>query len=781
MAKVVSEKQVNTFVKGLITEASPLTFPENSSLDEVNFDLELNGSRSRRLGVDYEVGYQLNSTTFTAPYLATTKVSAHSWKSPGNSSTISMSVVRVGDKLWFLNSLSANPSANLLNSGSSITITGLGNNDIETSEINGYLIIVGKDLTYPIILEYFPDTDTVFQQELYLKVRDIWGVDDGLEANERPSNLIGKHLYNLINQGWNHRVQVRRISSEVLYTANALAYSNVSPACVYVTYEYNGYYPSNSDIWSLGKSAITTDTYFDQYSATILNKNSIDNTSISLGSNIIDMFNRGNSRYVQPTAKYYYPILPGNLYGTINSLPADREQGTISTIASYAGRVFYAGVESNIVDSDSRSPNYSNYIFFTQTILNKDSFHKCYQENDPTSPNISDLLDTDGGTIQIPEITRIVKIISAGSSLIVLAENGVWEVFGDTNGFVATSFQVNKITSVGVSNPKAVVDANGTIVYWAKSGIYALVPDQTGRYKAQNISLTTIQSYYTSIPYLAKANARGFYDEIHNHIRWLYNSDDTYSETNYINNYNKELNLDLTLSSFYVYDISSLETNSPMICDYISIPGHSLSTLADAIYVGNDPVQITSTDSVVINIPVSTPRTATYYFLTLVGTDFTLSQYRDRTFHDWVTASGSTGVNYESYLVTGYELFGDILRYKQVPYILFYFERTEDGFTTVGTNLEIDNPSSCLVQAQWNWTNSANSGKWGSQFQAYRLLRNYVPSGAGDTFDYGDRVIVTKNKLRGSGRSLSLKIQAEEGKDMKLLGWAMEVTGNSKP
>ncbi len=30
-------------------------------------------------------------------------------------------------------------------------------------------------------------------------------------------------------------------------------------------------------------------------------------------------------------------------------------------------------------------------------------------------------------------------------------------------------------------------------------------------------------------------------------------------------------------------------------------------------------------------------------------------------------------------------------------------------------SLILDNPSSCLVQAQWNWADSANSGKWGNQ------------------------------------------------------------------
>ena len=34
---VKKEQIFNTFVKGLVTEASALTFPENSSVDEENF------------------------------------------------------------------------------------------------------------------------------------------------------------------------------------------------------------------------------------------------------------------------------------------------------------------------------------------------------------------------------------------------------------------------------------------------------------------------------------------------------------------------------------------------------------------------------------------------------------------------------------------------------------------------------------------------------------------------------------------------------------------------
>jgi hypothetical protein len=42
--------EFNTFVKGIITEAGPLTYPDGASLDEANFVLNRDGSRQRRFG-----------------------------------------------------------------------------------------------------------------------------------------------------------------------------------------------------------------------------------------------------------------------------------------------------------------------------------------------------------------------------------------------------------------------------------------------------------------------------------------------------------------------------------------------------------------------------------------------------------------------------------------------------------------------------------------------------------------------------------------------------------
>ena len=755
MARAI-EKAFRSFTKGLITEASPLTFPENASLDEDNFVLNRNGSRSRRLGIDYENLYQLNSTSITADSIKEGKQSFHVWTTPGGSTSVSIGIIRIVNKLFFLDLLKPNPSANLLNNGNSLTITGLNNAKIQTAVINNKCIIVSEDLNLPVLLTYNSTTDTVTQSTIDIKVRDIWGLDDGLDVDERIATLSNDHKYNLRNQGWSENI-----------VTNSGTYTDAIDYCRNST-DFGNVYPSNADAWVLGKNSDPTSGDYEKFDPAILKKNATSRFQIAKGRIIIDAFNRGSSRQANTD---------------VTGLNTDQETGSFSTVAAYAQRLFYSGIVSNVTDPDTKSPNYSGYIFFTQIITSDDQLGKCHQETDPTDTALNDVVASDGGTVQIPDCSKIIKIVPSQASLLIFAENGVWELYGDTGGFNATSFQLGKISDNGVLNADSIVFVNGAFFYWSNAGIYMLTPDAAGgRFKAVSLSLTTIQSLYLDIPELGKDHCKGYYDEKENRVRWLYNNnnDTNYNTNNYINKYNKELIYDLTLQAWYTNTFAELETNSPYIADYIQIPGYVIAEQDTNVLVNTNEVIVTSTDEVIITIDTPLNRSSQFSYLTIKGTQFTVSKFASLQFKDWYTADG-TGANYLSYLVTGYELYNDIMRRKQAPYIFFYFNRTEDGYIEDGANLLLKNQSSCLVQAKWNWANSANSGKWGTQFQAYKLLRNYIPSGVADSFDYGDKVIVTKNKIRGSGKTLSLKIESETGKDMVLLGWATPAITLDRP
>ena len=745
-----AEAAYRSFVKGLITEANQLTFPDNASIDESNFVLNRDGSRSRRLGVDYESSYALTATGLTATDIKEGKQSFHVWESPDGDTTVSLGLVRIKDKIWFMNLLANAPSADLKNGGSPITIAGLSNNKIETSVINNKCVIVSKDLSAPVLLSYDKSSGNVSQSTITLEIRDIYGVDDSLFLDTRPTTLSNEHKYNLRNQGWNKNIVTSTGADAIDYTFTEI-----------------GQYPSNADNWTLGKISNTASADYEKYDPDVLVKNSFSNYQIAKGSFIIDAFERGADRMSKSDVT--------------SGLPTDREEGNISTITSYAQRLFYSGIESSVSNGDARSPNYSGYIFFSKVIRNDEDLGKCHQEADPTDPGINDLIDTDGGSIQIPDITKVVKIIASQASVLVFAENGGWEIYGDTGGFIATSFQASKISTNGITNGDSVVNVNGNFIYWSKAGIYLLKPDQaSGRFAAESISLTSIQTLYLEIPEIAKNFCKGLYDEKENRIRYLYNDSTDYSATNYPNSYNKELVYDLTLKAWYKNSISSLASDSPYIADYVPIPGYTVTSREESVVAGTAPVIVTAGTSVVVDDDIPVSRTEQFSFLTIVGTSFTLSKYNGSDFLDWKTKD-SVGVDFTSYLYTGYELFGDVMRQKQIPYVFFYFEKTEDGFTPSADDLVFKNQSSCKVQAQWGWSNSAANGKWGKEFQAYRILRNYTPSGAADAYDSGESMVVTKNKLRGSGKSISLYIKSETGKDMKLLGWGHPVTMLSTP
>jgi hypothetical protein len=66
-----------------------------------------------------------------------------------------------------------------------------------------------------------------------------------------------------------------------------------------------------------------------------------------------------------------------------------------------------------------------------------------------------------------------------------------------------------------------------------------LKPDTaSGRFAAESISLTSIQNLYLEIPETGKNNAKGFYDEKENRVRFLYNDSASYDSLNYPNKYN---------------------------------------------------------------------------------------------------------------------------------------------------------------------------------------------------------------------------------------------------
>lgn len=729
--------EFNTFVKGLITEASPLNFPDNASLAEDNMVLNRDGSRQRRLGIDFEPGYGLNSSVYFSPAFLTTqrRVGFYRWDNVNNDPTKSFGVVQVGALLYFLDLYAASPSANLIPTNGSLTGGVLSVADLCQFTTIGGKLVVAMNSSQVAILKYDPDNNWIERDQIKtIEVRDFWGVEDSLAVNNRPTDLSIEHRYNLYNQGWPDAAQVQKFKTK------------------------KGVFPSNADIYYIGLQA---DGVFEPQN---IDGTYFGTTPAPKGSFVIQAFSRSNSRAFA---------------SGISGLPVDYTTGGITTVTTYAGRLFFSGITvSGVETSETSYPRLETMVFFSQIADSDDKLFKCYQEADPGEEDSVGLVDSDGGYITIPEASRIYKLVPVGRSLAVIAENGVWEIYGSDSGFSATNYQIVKTSNVGAVNAQSVVEAEGRVFYWSKAGLYGLAPTQgVGDLAAQNLTEATIQTLYTAIPSVGKAYATGTYDEVARKVKWLYNDQDTYTGTAFTERYNRELVFDLTLGAFYTNSIPC-DTSAAVVSAYVSTPNYLSVTEVNDVVVGTDDVVANGgVDDVVTTTDIRTRGVGSTKYLAVNGTSyFTLAEYRNGDFLDWYTYD-NVGTDATAFMETGHFTGGDSTRDKWIKYLTVHCKRTEEGYVLDGSgNIVFDNPSSCLVQGRWDFSDSANSGKWSDQFQAYRLNRPYIPAGVGDPFDYGYDVITTKNKVRGNGKALRVRFETEPGKDLYLYGWGITMS-----
>lgn len=767
MARQTAGVEVNAFVKGLITEASPLTFPDNASLDEMNMVLNKDGSRRRRVGMDYEPGHvNFSSGQVPDPSLVFTQFV---WKQPGGYTNKEFLVIQSGTLLRILDS-TINPisgaTVGTYNIGSSIS------RKMSMASVDGVMVVTtGGGNVYGF--DY--NGTSVVQTTGRLKIRDLFGVEDtsggtdyleGSGVARRPPNLTQAHTYNLRNQTFAIPRQTETGTTSAIEDGILSFYKRSS----------NTLYPANSDnliTYLYSDPSNTNDKNTKRYFGSDNVANPLGTNRAPLGYFIIDALTRGASR-LSEYAKLMsaYPTLTYD----VTSLPQDLTPGGASVIASYAGRAWYGGFSAQVTGGDSESPRMTSYILFSKLVQNVSDIYKCYQEGDPTSADIPDLVDTDGGFLRLDGAYNIQALINVGDALMVVAENGVWKVTGGSGyGFKATDYLTAKITEHGCVSPGSVVVVDNTFMYWSDDGIYHINQNQYGDWVGSNLTTTTIQTLFDGIQYLSKTRCQGAYDSYQRQVRWLYN--------NYFDSTSppKELILDVNLSSFYQSTLAPLTGSQfPRPLAIVKVPPFTTAQ-EDAFILTSvgDTVITASSDNAVISQQSVVSQTSELCYIVADGltgglVNLTLAFYRDSSFRDW-SSKNNVGIDAPAYLLTGWSGGGDYQRQKQVPYITVYSNKTETGFDSEYNPI---NPSSILVQGQWGWTNLADAGKWTNKFQAYRHVRQWAPDRSSSPYDDGERVVTTRSKLRGRGRVLSLLFETEPGKDFYLLGWSYIIMVN---
>ena len=714
MPQRVSQKPVNQFNKGLITEAGELTFPEGASVDELNCTLLRDGSRRRRLGLEYETGY---STTASATLADNGVSSVDLWQNAGGVAGLNFVVVQLGGTIHFYRettgALSANRKTFTIDLTSYARPSGLGasTTKVHMTSIGGILVVVSSEIN-SIYVTYDEDLDSITVTEIDFRIRDFeWQGDRTTYTTAGGTSPGVARDYDTKNAGWADEGTGR--------SATALAY--------YQSVRSNAYPPLTLP-WFSGKNAT------EQMDVDELEK-------IGAGTSL-----QANGRYIYDLYDMDRETAAGLADATLNYTETSR----FDTVVSYAGRIFYAGMTNR---------NTSN-IFFSQIVSQEEDIGECLQRNDPTAEDFSDLLDTDGGVITIPDAYNIKQLHVLGTQLIVFAENGVWAIRGVDDVFRATSYSVSKVSTAGLTYEGSFVAQEGGRPYWWSTlGIYTLqVSPEQQTLQAVNISLPTIQSLYDSIDPAKRAEVSAAYDGFNSRVVWFYPSNDETIEYKC----SEILYFDEPLTAFYPWRIAEAVSSQYALVPFF-IEG---AASADVEYTVVDSSGNTVVDSSGNTVVVT--RTGRQFLSgsikVLVRTDdankVTFAEFTDTAFVDWGSA------NYTSYAEAGYDFVGDLTTKKNTVYVTSYCKVTEESIVDTGSGFTFTRPSSCKVSTYWDFKTSASQ----TPQEAYRLKELPTPSGAG-SFPYPKTVTTSRLRLRGRGRSLRIRFDSSDGYDFHLLGY----------
>lgn len=698
----------NSFINGVVTEATGLNFPDKACTEAYDVEFDIDGSVYRRPGFDFETNWTTKTINRDNKVINT-----YLWQNVSGDGNVTVIVLQVGATLYFY----AANGTGVFSTGAiagTVSLTGVsGAPIVETIEAqftdgNGYLIVT-HPYCDPIRVTYDVDAQTVTPETITLKIRDFEGaLADNLAVDERPTStlagLTASHAYNLYNQGWT--------------TDNLTAWDTAQTTM-----------PSNADVmWRFKDSSDNFDA-----STTSIARITSGNTPAPKGHYILTLADQdrntasGLSGVSSTTTSYQRP----------------------SVCAFFAGRVFYAGI--NYVGFNSN-------VYFTQIIERTDQYGNCYQVNDPTSEDLFDLLPSDGGVISIPEAGTVYKMHTVPGGLCLFAANGVWFITGSTGlGFTATDYTVQKIADIATISASSFVNIDGYPAWWNEEGIYMMGSNNTTSIPAiKSLTYGTFKTFYDGIPVTSKRFARGFYHKTDGQIRWVYRSTNT-SQLNSLYEFDRVLNHNVRTSAFYPWTISASDVkvsgiiSSELITRPISIVNvvdNSSNNVVDSN--GNQVIAFTESGS--------QDQQFDKYLVTYPDGSgswkFTFADRDNEGYVDWFKHD-NIGVNYESYLISGFKLQGQGVRKFQNNWINIYSR--------------LDKPVQYKFQGIWDF---ANTGSTTNRWSTNQLITH-------DNLDYSNAT--RRLKVRGHGKVLQFRVSSVAGKFFDIIGWSSFQTGNAAP
>ena len=674
-----------------------------------DLDLRLDRKIVRRKGFEFEVnkGNRLVDRDDVT-------VRSFIWKNVLGDGDLDLLVAQIGTTLYFykaIDPLSASTQA----LSTTVDLTSFAASGAPASESvnchfaqgDGKLFVTHPHLDAFFVV-YTSSNETVAATQINPELRDFTGVVESpaLAIDSRPTatkaGMSTSHHYNVFNQGW------------YFEDGNSGPIDDWDTALTTM--------PSNADAWWYYK-----DSNGDWASAELARFNP-GNTPAPKGHYLLNVFEEDRQ-----TASGISTITTVSTSGA-----------RFTTSAFYSGRKFYSGIKFQ---------GYGNKIYFSQIIEGNDDtqFGKCYQKNDPATEDFFDLLASDGGVINIPDAGDVIKLFVVQQILLVFTTLGIWAVSGSEGiGFAANDFVVGKVSDIPTLSSTSFVSVEGIPMWWNEDGIYIMsVGGSQGGLEIKNLTADTIKTFFDTIPAPSKKTAKGAYNRDSRTVQWLFQSTDKTGTVTGLQEYDRVLNYNLQFGAFHPWTI---QTSNTLVHDIFVIEGTGgdISINQVTSNSGADNVQDGFSNNVVTTGLANTVVQPKFKYLcsTTNGSgsyNFSFAETRLTEYLDWIVTDG-TGVNYSSFLTTGYRVRGELMRQHQANYVQVFFD--------------LEANASCFLQGLWDWAAVSDSGKFSTLQQAYTTRRN--------EFD----VVFRRLKIRGKGRSLQIKLTSEQGKPFTLLGWS---------
>jgi hypothetical protein len=488
---------------------------------------------------------------------------------------------------------------------------------------------------------------------------------------------------------------------------------------------YSDTWPSNAQTWYSGRDSS------NNFSPAELDKIAFGNSQAPKGHVLLN-----------PFKEWRHARVGGVWKGAINNVTYSRG---FTTLAAFGSRLALSGASIGGVENSV----YISPVLINKIVTSSDStgvsdldlsdVFTFYQSNDPTADIGNALLPNDGLVVPVTGANRIHKLIELQNAVLVFADNGVWAISGLD---AQSGFQTDQYSPEGV-------------------------------FSAANITINRIGGLYKGISPAVREAAISYYDDYNQKLYWAYNGETvaTYPEIR-----NKMLVLDLAINAYYPLKMPQtlVDAGAQLSTLHMSVNGFT----QDPTYPNDDgtiPLKIFVTE-----VDSATATNFKHAVMELNNSGTVFSDYD--LWRTDVHADTSGTVDEEAYLQTWDDTLGDTSRSKQAIWAFTHMGKTEYGFEDLGGGaLGPLGVSSLTMQNKWDWNVTDSGGKWGTAREIYRHKRPYVPVDVSDTFDTGESVITTKNKIYGRGRALSLRFDAQANKDAILLGYSIPYSVENTP